>query len=82
MVGNHDEKGLQDYRVKQLFESVVDYFELMDNHNGINQKIVLSHYPIFHGMVVIKIQSFSMVIHMATSTTLSIRNPWKNSDIK
>lgn len=47
VVGNHDEKGLQDYRVKQLFESVVDYFELMDNHNGINQKIVLSHYPIF-----------------------------------
>lgn len=47
MVGNHDEKGLQDYRVKQLFESVVDYFELMDNHNGINQKLVLSHYPIF-----------------------------------
>ena len=41
------EKGLQDYRVKQLFESVVDYFELTDNHNGINQKIVLSHYPIF-----------------------------------
>lgn len=47
VVGNHDEKGLQDYRVKQLFESVVDYFELMDNHNGINQKIVLSHYSIF-----------------------------------
>ena len=47
VVGNHDEKGLQDYRVKQLFESVVDYFELMDNHIGINQKIVLSHYPIF-----------------------------------
>lgn len=47
VVGNHDEKGLQDYRVKQLFESVVDYFEFMDNHNGINQKIVLSHYPIF-----------------------------------
>lgn len=47
VVGNHDKKGLQDYRVKQLFESVVDYFELMDNHNGINQKIVLSHYPIF-----------------------------------
>lgn len=47
VVGNHDEKGLQDYRVKQLFESVVAYFELMDNHNGINQKIVLSHYPIF-----------------------------------
>ena len=47
VVGNHDEKGLQDYRVKQLFESVVESFELMDNHNGINQKIVLSHYPIF-----------------------------------
>ena len=47
MVGDHDEKCLQDYRVKQLFESVVDYFELTDNHNGINQKIVLSHYPIF-----------------------------------
>ena len=47
VVGNHDESGLKDYRVKQLFESVVDYFELTDNHKGINQKIVLSHYPIF-----------------------------------
>ena len=47
VVGNHDESGLKDYRVKQLFESIVDYFELTDNHKGINQKLVLSHYPIF-----------------------------------
>ena len=47
VVGNHDESGLKDYRVKQLFETVVDYFELTDNYNGINQKLVLSHYPIF-----------------------------------
>ena len=47
VVGNHDESGLKDYRVKQLFESVVNYFELTDNHKGINQKLVLSHYPIF-----------------------------------
>lgn len=46
MVGNHGKNGLKDYRVKQLFESVVDYLELTDNHNGINQKLVLSHYPI------------------------------------
>ena len=48
VVGNHDESGLKDYRVKQLFETVVDYFELTDNYNGINQKLVLSHYPIAH----------------------------------
>lgn len=47
VVGNHDDKGLKDYRVKQLFDSCVDYFELTDNYNGINQKLVLSHYPIF-----------------------------------
>ena len=47
IVGNHDESGLKDHRVKQLFDSVCDYFELTDNYNGINQKLVLSHYPIF-----------------------------------
>lgn len=47
VIGNHDKMGLKDYRVKQLFETVVDYFELTDNYNGINQKLVLSHYPIF-----------------------------------
>lgn len=47
VVGNHDDMGLKDYRVKQLFDSVCDYFELTDNYNGINQKLVLSHYPIF-----------------------------------
>lgn len=47
VIGNHDKIGLKDYRMKQLFETVVDYFELIDNYNGINQKLVLSHYPIF-----------------------------------
>lgn len=47
LIGNHDKSGLKDYRVKQLFDSCVDCLELVDNYNGINQKLVLSHYPIF-----------------------------------
>lgn len=43
--GNHD--NLKDNRIKQLFTYIYDYFELTDNYNGINQKLVLSHYPIF-----------------------------------
>ena len=45
--GNHDFCGLKDQRVRQLFYSINDYLEVIDNYNGINQKLVLSHYPIF-----------------------------------
>lgn len=43
--GNHDD--LKDNRIKQLFAETYDYLEAVDNYNGINQKLVLSHYPIF-----------------------------------
>ena len=43
--GNHDL--LKDYRVIQLFAEIHDYLLIIDNFNGINQKLVLSHYPIF-----------------------------------
>ena len=43
--GNHDD--LRDNRIKQLFAETYDYLEIIDNYNGINQKLVLSHYPIF-----------------------------------
>lgn len=43
--GNHDI--LKDYRVKQLFTEIYDYLVITDNQKGFNQKLVLSHYPIF-----------------------------------
>ena len=43
--GNHDD--LRDYRIKQLFTEIYDYLEVTDNYSGVNQKLVLSHYPIF-----------------------------------
>lgn len=47
--GNHDI--LKDYRIKQLFAEIYDYLVITDNQKGLNQKLVLSHYPIFswHG---------------------------------
>lgn len=42
--GNHD--NLKDNRIRQLFTCIYDCFEITDNFNGINQKLVLSHYPI------------------------------------
>lgn len=42
--GNHDI--IKDSRVKQLFTEIVSYKEIVDNSNGMNHKIVLSHYPI------------------------------------
>lgn len=44
--GNHDVKGLKDNRIAQLFTEICDYKEVTDNFNGINNNIVLSHYPI------------------------------------
>ena len=44
VVGNHDV--LKDIRLRQLFEEICDYKEIMDNYNGMNHKLVLSHYPI------------------------------------
>lgn len=45
ILGNHD--NIRDYRIKQLFTEIYDYLEVTDNYGGINQKLVLSHYPIF-----------------------------------
>lgn len=44
VIGNHD--NLRDIRLKQLFVEVCDYKEIVDNYNGMNNKLVLSHYPI------------------------------------
>lgn len=45
ILGNHDE--FKDCRITQLFVEIRDYKEIIDNSNGLNQKLVLSHYPIF-----------------------------------
>lgn len=45
VLGNHDEN-LKDIRLRQLFVEVCDYKEIADNYNGMNHKLVLSHYPI------------------------------------
>lgn len=47
IVGNHDDKGLRDHRVEILFDNIMDCSEITDNSNNLNQKLVLSHYPIF-----------------------------------
>lgn len=44
VVGNHDV--LKDIRLKQLFVEICDYKEIVDNYNGLNHNLVLSHYPI------------------------------------
>lgn len=44
IVGNHDK--IKDARLKQLFVEICDYKEITDNFNGINHKLILSHYPI------------------------------------
>jgi calcineurin-like phosphoesterase family protein len=43
--GNHDD--VSDLRYKQLFAEIYDYKEVTDNIDGKQQKVVLSHYPIF-----------------------------------
>lgn len=42
--GNHEK--LKDNRLRQLFVEVVPYKEIIDNYNGLNHSLVLSHYPI------------------------------------
>ena len=42
--GNHEK--LKDNRIRQLFVEIVPYKEIVDNYNGINHNLVLSHYPI------------------------------------
>ena len=44
VAGNHDV--LRDIRLRQLFVEVCDYKEIVDSYNGMNHKLVLSHYPI------------------------------------
>lgn len=44
IAGNHDD--IRDYRYKQLFYAVYDYFELSENVKGQAYKLVLCHYPI------------------------------------
>ena len=44
ILGNHDK--IKDARLKQLFIEICDYKVITDNHNGLNHKLVLSHYPI------------------------------------
>lgn len=43
VVGNHDV--LKDIRLRQLFVEICDKKEIVDNFNGTNYKLVLSHYP-------------------------------------
>ena len=45
VVGNHDTALLKDVRFKQLFTEICDYKEIIDNFNGMNHKLVLSHVP-------------------------------------
>ena len=42
--GNHEK--LKDNRLRQLFVEVTPYKEIIDNYNGLNHSLVLSHYPI------------------------------------
>ena len=44
VLGNHD-KELKDARLRQLFVEVCDRKEIIDNYNGISQKLVLLHSP-------------------------------------
>lgn len=46
ITGNHDIKGLKDNRVKQLFTEICDYKMIVDNFDGNNKAVVMSHYPI------------------------------------
>ena len=43
ILGNHDD--IKDARIRQLFTEICDYKKIIDNFNGINNKVILSHYP-------------------------------------
>lgn len=47
VTGNHDKTLIKDARFRQLFTEICDYKEIIDNFNGMNHKLVLSHYPIY-----------------------------------
>lgn len=42
--GNHE--GMKDARLRQLFVEITPYKEIIDNYNGLNHRLVLSHFPI------------------------------------
>lgn len=44
VLGNHD-GDFKDIRLRQLFVEICDRKEIIDNYNGENHKLVLSHYP-------------------------------------
>ena len=44
IVGNHED--IRDYRYKQLFHAIYDYFEITDHVDKQPYKLVLCHYPI------------------------------------
>ena len=46
ILGNHDQQGIKDNRISQLFTEITPYKKITDNFNGMNHNIVLSHYPI------------------------------------
>lgn len=45
VTGNHDKTLIKDARFRQLFTEICDYKEIIDNFNGMNHKLVLSHVP-------------------------------------
>lgn len=47
ILGNHDQQGIKDNRILQLFTEIVPYKEITDGFNGKNYNLVLSHYPIY-----------------------------------
>lgn len=42
--GNHD--SVDDYRYRQIFESIIDYAEITDYYDRKPYRLILSHYPI------------------------------------
>lgn len=46
IIGGHD-KHIKESRYRQLFVEITDYKEMVDHVNGVQHRLVLSHYPIF-----------------------------------